>query len=68
MFSPIKMSQENDLVSVTKAIIETHVAAKRYPNYSERIIKKTTIIVHYKTETMSKLTVILMNFQREGFQ
>ena len=28
------------------AIIETHVAAKRYYNYFERIFKKTTIRVH----------------------
>ena len=39
-------SQENGFVSATKAIIETHVAGKRSYNYSKRIIKKTTIIVH----------------------
>ena len=33
-------SQENDIVSATKVIIETNVASKRYCNYYERIIKK----------------------------
>ena len=60
-------SQENYIFPATKAIIETHVAAKRYYNYSERIIEKTTIIFHYTTETMSELTVKLINCQRAGF-
>ena len=56
MFSPIIRSQENDIVSVNKAIIETHVVARCHKNYSRRIIKrKYTIRVHYKTEIMSRL-------------
>ena len=46
--SPILRIQENDIISANKAIIETHVAAKRYYNYSERTIKNTTIRDHYK--------------------
>ena len=46
MFYPIIRSQENIIVSGTKAIIETHVAVKRCYNYSERIIKNTTVRVH----------------------
>ena len=59
--------QENYIVSVTKAIIETHVATKNCYNYSERITEKTTIRSHYTTETMSKLTVIFMKYQKAGF-
>ena len=33
MFSPIMRIQENDIVSGTKAIIESHVEAQRYYNY-----------------------------------
>ena len=39
------------------AIIKTHVVAKRYSDYSERIIQKTTIIVYYTREKNSKLIV-----------
>ena len=46
MFSPIMRSQEKDIVSATKGIIETHVVMKIYYNYYERIIKMTTIRVH----------------------
>ena len=49
MFSLIIRSQGNDIVSATKEIIETHVAAKIYYNYFERTIKNTTIRVHYTT-------------------
>ena len=66
MFSTIIKSQENDIVSATKALIETHVAAKRYYNNSERIIKMTTIRVHYTTKKMSNLTVTSMNSQKAG--
>ena len=52
MFFPSMRIQENDIISSNKEIIETHVAAKRYYNYSKRIIEKTTIRVHYTTETM----------------
>ena len=45
-------TQKKGIVSSNKEIIETHVAAKRYYNYSKRIIEKTTIRVHYTTETM----------------
>ena len=34
IFCPLSRSQENNIVSDTKAIIETHVAEKRYYNYS----------------------------------
>ena len=67
MFSHIIRSQEIDIVSATKAIIETHLAIKGCYNYSKGIIKKTKIIVHYTTEKMSNLTVKLMNLQRAGF-
>ena len=49
MFYPIIQSQENYIVVAAKAIIEIHIAAKQYLNYSERIIKKTKIRVHYTT-------------------
>ena len=55
------------IVSATTPIIKTHLAAKRCQKYSERIIKKTTIRVHYTMETMSKLTVTSMNFPKTGF-
>ena len=48
MFYPIFRGKENDIVSTTKVMIEIHVVAKRYYNYSKRIIKKTTIMVHLK--------------------
>ena len=67
MFSLIIRSQGNDIVSATKEIIETHVSAKIYYNYSERTIKKTTIRVHYTTETTSKLTVTSISFQKACF-
>ena len=54
-------SKENDIVSSTKAIIETHVTEKLYQNYSDRKIEKSTIRVHYTTEKMSNLTVTLIN-------
>ena len=38
MISPIMKSQENDFVSATKDIIETHVEARRYYNYPEKIV------------------------------
>ena len=40
MFSPIIRSQGKNLVTATKEIIETHVVARFYKNYSERIIKR----------------------------
>ena len=61
MFSPVMKTQENNIVSATKAILETHIAAKRFHNYPEKIIKKTRIRVQYTTEKMSKLTVTSMN-------
>ena len=57
MFSPIMRSQENDIVSVTKVIIETHSAMKQYSNYYERKIKITAIRVHYTMGKTSKLTL-----------
>ena len=66
-FFPIIRSQVNDIVSDTKAIIETHVAVKLYYNYTEKIIKNTTIIVHYTMETKSNVTVTSMNLQKAGF-
>ena len=39
MFSPIIRSQENNTVSATKVIIETHVPTRHYKKYPERIIK-----------------------------
>ena len=38
--SPIIRNQENNIVSTTKAIMETHLAARRYYNYSEGTIKR----------------------------
>ena len=38
MISLTIRSQENDIFLATKAIIETHVAAKHYYNYSKGII------------------------------
>ena len=67
MFFPIMRSQENDIVSSTKDITKKNVAAKRYWNYSKRIIKKTTIRVYYIKETSSKLNVTSMNFEMAGF-
>ena len=61
MFPPRMSIQEKDIVSATKAIIETHVAAKRYYNFSGRTIENTTIRVHYTTETTSKLLLTLTN-------
>ena len=68
MFSTIIRSQENDIVSDTKAVIETQVETKHYYKYYERIIENTTIIVHYTTETTSKLTVTKINCLKTGFQ
>ena len=39
MFSPIIRSKKNNIVSDTKRIIETHVAARRYKNYYKTINK-----------------------------
>ena len=58
----------NVIVSATKAVIETQVETKHYHNYYERIIENNTIIVHYTTETMSKLTVTNINCLKTGFQ
>ena len=68
MFFTILRSQENDIVSDTKAIIETHVVENRSYNYSERIIKNTTTRFHHTAEKISKLTVKSINFHKEGFQ
>ena len=40
MFSLIIWGSVNNIVSPTKAIMETHVAMRHYKNYSERIIKR----------------------------
>ena len=61
-------SQENDIVSATEEIIETQVVEKLYYNYSKRIIKKTTIKLHFTLETIAKLNVTSMNFLESGFQ
>ena len=37
---PIKRSQEDGVVSDTKALIEMYIASMLYQNYSERIIEK----------------------------
>ena len=50
MYSPIMRSQENDIVSSIKAILETHVAVRRYYNYSERIVR----IIHSNSITQWK--------------
>ena len=63
---PITRSQEDNIVSVTKAMVETHVAENDI-RIILIIIIKTTPGVHYTTETISKLTVTLMNFQSAGF-
>ena len=47
--------------SAPKAIIETHIAARHYQHYYERIIEKTTIRLNHTMETFSKLTVTSMN-------
>ena len=60
-------SQEDYIVSDTKAIIETHVATKHYYNYSERITENTTIRPHHTMVKMSNLSMILMNYQKVGF-
>ena len=60
-------SQENDIVSATKVIIETRVAENCYYNYSERTIENTTIRVHYTMETTPKINVTSMNFLKAGF-
>ena len=48
MFSPIMRSKETDIVRDTKAIIETHVAAKTYYNCFWRINKDTKIRFYYR--------------------
>ena len=48
-------------------MIETHISAKRYDNYFDRIIKKTTIRVHYTMEKMSRRNVTRIYFQKAGF-
>ena len=40
MFSPIISIKENNIVSATKAIIETKVVTRSYKNYPERTIKR----------------------------
>ena len=37
--SPIIRSQGHNLVSATKAITETNLAARRYKNYSDQVVK-----------------------------
>ena len=54
------------MVSATKSMIETHVAEKNI-RIILIIIINTKTILHYTMETMSKLTVILMNYHRAGF-
>ena len=65
--SSIMRIQENHIVSATKIVIETYISAKLYYNYHNRIIKNTTIRAHYATETISKLTVTSMNYEKTGF-
>ena len=65
--SPIVRSQENDIVSETKSIIEIEVAAKHYYIYFYGKIKKTAKRFHYTTKTISKLNVTSMNCQRAGY-
>ena len=67
LFSTILRSQGKDIVSDTKAIIETHISYRCYQNYSNRIFKNTTIIVLCTTEKMSNLTVTLMNCLKAVF-
>ena len=67
MFYPITRSQKNCIVSATKVVIETQIVKKLYYNYPKRIIKRNIIGVHYIMETMSKLIMTSINFQKEGF-
>ena len=67
IFSSNTRSKEKDIVSATKAIIETYILSTCYYNYSRRIIEKTTIRVHYTTETISELIGTYINFQKAGF-
>ena len=53
MFSRIIRGQENDLVSATKAIIETHIVEKLYHDYFEMIIKKTISFLAARRASMS---------------
>ena len=39
MFSTNINIQGNNIVSATKAIVETHILQRHYQNYSDRIIK-----------------------------
>ena len=55
------------IFSAINTITETRVASTGYYNYSERIIKNATIQIYYTTETISKLTVTPMNWQKAGF-
>ena len=64
---PIIRIQESNIVSSTKAIIETHVATRPYYNHSDRIIRKNTIRVPYTTETVSRLTVTNIDCRKAGF-
>ena len=57
MFSPIITSQENNIVPISKAIIQTQVAENANIIIMGGKFNKTTIRVHYKTETTSKLNV-----------
>ena len=66
MFSLMTRSQEKDTISATKFIIETHIAAKRYYNYSRGIIRKTATRVHYIKEKMLKLIVALVKCKKAG--
>ena len=45
-------------------IIETHIAQRRYYNYSERIIEKTKVRFYYTMETISTITVTSMKYQK----
>ena len=67
-YPPITRSQEEDIVSASKKIIETHVSARLYLNYPKRKIEETTTIVHYTTEIMSNITAKNINQHTAGFQ
>ena len=49
----IMRNERNNIVSITNNTIETQRIGKRYYNYSEGRIKKTTIILHYTMKKMS---------------
>ena len=60
-------SQENDIVSATKAIIETHIYAMSYYNYFKRTIKNTTIRVHYTMATNVKANCGIYELPKVSF-